>query len=211
MKTWKQVLKAINDDLYIDKYEPINPKAKSPDAMYPKEFVEFAHEVEHYLKIGLNEINAKPYHYDYTGYRFYLYFKIDNNNYVISLGRYSTYCTIYALPDTISFGQCYFYGYKHRDIDILNVTDPKNLFKNLTLPKHAKYKIGDLVYINKKILKTWYGVYHKNCLRTIYKIIKVSYKSNAVWYSVQDIEKEKPDNYPDSYAETNLTKFEGGV
>lgn len=212
MKTWQQVLQAIDGDLYYGKHEIINPKAKSSDAMYPKEFVEFAHEVEHYLSIGLSGINTKPYHYDYTGYRFYLYFKIDNNNYVISLSRYGTYCTIYALPDTITLGERYFYGYKHRDIEILHVTDPKDLFKNVALPKHAKYKVGDLVYVSPKIRKTYYGSYsykkHKN---TIYKIIRVDYKSNAVWYSIEDIDAVKPAKYPDEFAETNLVKFIEGI
>ena len=212
MKTWEQVVNAIHDDLFSEKHEVINENAKSLDEMYSKEYVEFAHEVEYYLNVGLKEIGAKQLEFVYSGYRFNLFFEYENNEYLIDLSRWGGYCTIYAIPENLDKTNChYFYGYKHRDINFCNVLNPKELFKNIKLPKHAKYKVGDLVYINKKILKTYYGTYHKHRLCNVYKIIKVSYKSNAVWYSLQDIKQEKPDNYFDSYAETNLTKFEGGI
>ena len=212
MKTWEQIVNAIHDDLFSEKHEVINENAKSLDEMYRKEYVEFAHEVEYYLNVGLKEIGAKQLEFVYSGYKFNLYFEYKDNEYVIDLSRWGGYCTIYAIPEGLDkANHHYFYGYKHRDISFCSVLDPKELFKNIKLPKHAKYKVGDLIYINSNIRKGHYKSYYKNHLNIVYKIIKVCYRSNAIWYDVQDIKKDKPDQYPDSFAETNVTKFEGGI
>lgn len=213
MRTFDQVMNALFDDLFRENHDTLNYEEQDPDKKYPKEFVEFAHEIEHYFNIGLKFINAKIIKFHFSGYEFYFFFELAGNFYTLSVSRWGGTSTLYAVPETEHnkpFDSLY--GYKHTSISLKGKLTPEDLFKVITLPRHARYKIGDLVYINPKIRRTFYGSYtYNNHRNTIYKIIGVDYKSSAVWYSIEDIEAVKPAKYPDTFAETNLVKFNGGV
>lgn len=213
MRTFDQVMNALFDNLFKENHDILNYEELDPDKRYPKEFVEFAHEIEHYFSIGLKFINAKVIKFYFSGYEFYFFFELAGNFYTLSVSRWGGTSTLYAVPEyKYNKPFDYLYCYKHTEISLSGKVTPEDLFRVIKLPRHARYKIGDLVYISSKIRKTYYGSYtynkHKN---TIYKIIGVDYKSSAVWYSIEDIDAVKPAKYPDSFAETNLVKFNGGV
>lgn len=213
MRTFDQVMNALFDDLFDENHDIINEKEKDLDKRYPKEYVEFAHEVEYYFNIGLKFINAKVIKFYFSGYNFCFFFELADSFYTLSVSRWGGYCTLYAIPeDSQNKPFDYLYGYKHTEISLKGKLTPEDLFRVIKLPRHARYKVGDLVYISPKIRKTFYGRYSYNKYKnTIYKIIGVDYKSNAVWYSIEDIDAVKPAKYPDTFAETNLVKFNGGV
>lgn len=213
MRTFDQVMNALFNDLFRENHDTLNYEEQDPDKRYPKEFVEFAHEIEHYFSIGLKSINAKVIKFYFSGYDFYFFFELSGSFYTLSVSRWGGMSTLYAIPETeYNKPFDYLYCYKHTEISLQGKLTPEDLFRVIKLPIHARYKIGDLVYISPKIRKTFYGSYAYNKHRnTIYKIIGVDYKSSAVWYSIEDIDAVKPAKYPDTFAETNLVKFNGGI
>ena len=213
MRTFTQVINALFDDLFEENHEVINEQEEDPDKKYPKEFVEFAHEVEHYVDIGLKFINAKIIKFSFSGYNFCFLVELDNKLYTLVISRWGGYCTLYAIPKNKKDKPFeYVYNYKHTEISLRGKSIPEDLFRVIKLPNHAKYEVGDLVYISSRIRKTYYGMYsYKKHMNIVYKIVKVYYKSNAVWYAVEDINAVKPASYPDEFAETNLIKIKGGI
>ena len=208
MRTFEQVIKALVNDSLSHYCDIIRHNVKDQDKKYHKDFVTFAHEVEHYLSLGVKGIGGTPFKFEYTGYRFILVFIYQNKYYAISLARWRYHGEIYAIPEEDAKKEInYLYSYKYTNFGMRGMSDsntnPEDMFKDIKLPNHARYEVGYVVHVNKK---GWSYLYNK-----LFKILAVEYQRKRIQYTIADI--KKPDDIKNHYyvPETHLVKLIEGI
>lgn len=209
MRTFDQVITDLMNDSLSHCNDVIRQSIQDQDKKYDKAYVTFAHEVEHYLSLGVKGIGGTPIRFIFTGYRFTLVFSYKEKYYVISLARWRYHGEVYAVPkEDVEKDLGYLYSYKYTKFGMRGMedknTNPEDMFKHpFKLPSHAKYNVGDFVYVNAK---------GYSYLRSrIFKILSVEYERQKVRYTILDLhDEDKVQNHHYTY-ESQLTKLTGGL
>ena len=195
MRTWSDIIFCLKDDA-MDK--EVSSRDKFTDV-----YKDFASEVIYHMTQFLKEVKSTVLKTRYDGSAIDIAFENKNELFVARIYRWATRLRVYSI-DNIEDFDTYNNWYKQSS-RYMTAVDPLNPFLDFKLPKHKKFKVGDLVYLGKNV--PWYK--KENDGNKILKITNVIAYSSMIVYLVKSLS-YKSETY-NRFAEGNLKKIEGGV
>lgn len=199
MRTWGEIIDCLRNDT-------LKPEL-SIEKNYTSKYKEFVNEVIHYMTLFLKGINCTVTKTDYDHSTIDIAFEKSNKLFALRMYRWSLRIRIFAINDISDFDVCrYWYKQKIITIPPINPTNPfANPLANCKLPKHAKYKVGDLVYLSNST-----PIYKKRTdSNKVFEIVEMYTYPASIMYSVKSVSFESA--YYTRFAEGNLKKIIGGV
>ena len=151
----------------------------------------------------LKEVNSTVLKTCYDGNTIDIAFENKNELFATRIYRWTTRLRVYSI-DSIEDFDTFNNWYKQSSRNLLYV-DPLNPFLDFKLPKHKKFKVGDLVYLGKNA--PWYKKEHDE--NKVLEVTNVIPYSSMIVYVVKSLSYESA-TYT-RFAEGNLKKIEGGV
>lgn len=201
MRTWSDIISCLRDDA-MDK--EVSNRDKFTDV-----YKDFVSEVIYHITQFLKEVNYTMLKTHYDGSAIDIAFENKNKLFVARIYRWATRLRVYSI-DSIEDFDTFNNWYKQASrnmpqVDPLNPLAPLNPFLNFKLPKHKKFKVGDLVYLGKNA--PWYKKKHDE--NKVLEVTNVIPYSSMIVYIVKSLSYESA-TYT-RFAEGNLKKIEGGV
>ena len=177
-RTWDQVVDALQN--YTFKISNVTTRSINGKYVFTKEWLTFVDDVKYYIEIALDEINLSVIKSWFGINDIVFLIKISNLYYAIVINRWSAYQYIYAIPDSKleNIENTYLGNFKYTIKELKGISDPRDLFKVMSLPKHHMYKIGDYVIPTRAVLRSWSRV----VMNKLYIITSIDFRGRTTLY-----------------------------
>ena len=208
-RTWDQVVDAFQS--YTFKISNVVLGSPNGEQIFTDEWLTFVDDVKYYIEVALDEINLSVIKSWFDANHIVFLIKISNLYYAIELNRWSTYYYIYAIPDSKlkDIENTYLGNFKSTIKDITGISDPRDLFKVMSLPKHPMYKIGDYIIPTRAVLKSW----SRTVMNTLYIITDIDFRGRATLYQCINYNEHLKGkaNVVYNFGESTIKRIDGGV
>lgn len=208
-KTWDQVVDAFQSHTF--KIDDVLIRSINGKQIFTKEWLTFVDDVKYYIGVALDEINLPVIKSWFDANNIVFLIKISNLYYAIELSRWSTYYYIYAIPDSKlkNIENTYLGIFKCTIKEITSISDPRDLFKVMSLPKHPRYKIGDYIVPTRAVLKSW----SKDVMNKLYIITSIDFRGRTTLYQCINYNEHLKGkaNVVYNFGESTIKRLDGGV
>lgn len=208
-RTWDQVVDAYQS--YTFKISDVVIESTNGKRIFTKKWLTFVDNVKYYIGVALDEINLPVIKSWFDANHIVFLINISNLYYAIELNRWSTYYYIYAIPDSKlkDIENTYLGNFKCTMKEITCISDPRDLFKVMSLPKHPMYKIGDYIIPTKAILKSWSRI----VMNKLYIITDIDFRGRTTLYQCINYNEHLKGkaNAVYSFSESTIKRIDGGV